>query len=110
MDYDGANQHALTHLGSISLSPRISPDGSRLAFSSLTKSGWEILMYSLDLNRLVTFPRFGGTNLSPAWSADGTKLASPSRARENAEIKPGNSSAATRNGWPRSKGRECPPR
>ena len=34
MDYDGANQHQITHLGSISLSPRISPDGSRLAFSS----------------------------------------------------------------------------
>src|SRR5205814_5337505 len=75
MDYDGANQHALTHLGSISLSPRISPDGSRLSFSSLTKAGWEILMYSLDLDRVVTFPKFGGTNLSPAWSADGTKLA-----------------------------------
>src|SRR5213596_2594371 len=65
MDYDGANQHALTHLGSISLSPRVSADGSRVAFSSLTKSGWEILMYSLELDRLVTFPRFGGTNLSP---------------------------------------------
>jgi TolB protein len=74
MDYDGANQHAVTHLGSISLSPRVSPDGSRIAFSSLTKGGWEILMYSLDLNRLVTFPHFGGTNLSPAWSPDGTKL------------------------------------
>jgi len=75
MDYDGSNQHQITHLGTISLSPRISPDGSRLAFSSLTKSGWEIMMYSLDLNRTVSFQRFGGTNLSPAWSADGTKLA-----------------------------------
>jgi TolB protein len=74
MDYDGANQHAVTHLNSISLSPRISPDGSRIAFGSLVKGGWEILMYSLDLNRLVSFPRFGGTNLSPAWSPDGTKL------------------------------------
>src|SRR5579863_376456 len=27
MDYDGANPHAVTHLGTISLSPRISPDG-----------------------------------------------------------------------------------
>src|SRR5580698_4116413 len=26
MDYDGANQHAITHLGTISISPRISPD------------------------------------------------------------------------------------
>jgi len=75
MDYDGANQHALTHLGSISLSPRISPDGSRLAFSSVVKSGWEIMMYSFDLNRMVSFPHFGGMNLSPSWSADGSKLA-----------------------------------
>jgi len=68
MDYDGANQQQLTHLGSISLSPRISPDGSRLAFSSINKGGWEIMMYSFDLNRMVAFPRFGGMNLSPSWS------------------------------------------
>ncbi len=73
MDYDGYNQRQLTHLGSISLSPRISPDGSRLAFSSLTKTGWDIMMYSIDLNRLVSFPHFGGTNLSPAWSPDGMR-------------------------------------
>jgi TolB protein len=75
MDYDGANQHQLTHLGSISLSPRISPDGSRLAFSSLTKSGWDILMFSTDLDRAVSFPRFGGGNFSPSWSPDGARLA-----------------------------------
>src|ERR1700757_101961 len=75
MDYDGSNQKQVTHLGSTSLSPRISPDGSRLAFSSLTKGGWDILMFSIDLNRTVSFPRFGGTNLSPAWSPDGAKLA-----------------------------------
>jgi len=84
MDYDGSNQRQLTHLDSIALSPRISPDGSRLAFSSLTKNGWDIMMYSLDLNRMVSFPRFGGTNLSPAWSGDGLKLGfSSSRAGES---------------------------
>ena len=86
MDYDGANQRQITHLGSISLSPRISPDGSRLAFSSLTKSGWDILMYSMDLNRLVSFPKYGGTNLSPAWSPDGTKLAFSSSRSGDPEI------------------------
>ena len=86
MDYDGANQHAVTHLGSISLSPRVSPDGSRIAFSSMTKAGWEILMYSLDLDRLVSFPRFGGTNLSPAWSPDGTRIAFSSSRSGDPEI------------------------
>ena len=75
MDYDGSNQHQLTHLGTISLSPRISPDGSRLAFSSLNKSGWDIMMYSTELGRTVSFPRFGATNLSPTWSPDGTRIA-----------------------------------
>jgi len=86
MDYDGNNQHQITHLNSISLSPRISPDGSRLAFSSMTKSGWEILMFSMDLDRLVSFPRFGGTNLSPAWAPDGAKLAFSSSRAGDPEI------------------------
>jgi TolB protein len=81
MDYDGANQRQITNIGTIALSPRISPDNSRLAFSAMGKNGWEIMMYSLELGRMVTFPRFGGTNLSPAWNPDGTRLAfSSSRA------------------------------
>lgn len=77
MDYDGANQHAVTHLGSISISPRISPDNSRIAFASLGGDGWAIRMFSLDLNRLVSFPggSAGGSNQSPAWSADGLQIA-----------------------------------
>jgi TolB protein len=86
MDYDGSNQRQLSHQNSISLSPRISPDGSRLAFSSLTKSGWDILMYSTELNRLVSFPHFGGTNLAPAWSPDGSKLALSSSRGGHSEI------------------------
>lgn len=75
MDYDGMNERQLTHLGTISLSPRVSPDNSRVAFSSLGKTGWSIRMYSLDLGRIVAFPSWGGTTVSPAWSSDGTKLA-----------------------------------
>jgi len=86
MDYDGNNQRQITHLGTISLSPRISPDGSRLAFSSLTKSGWEIQMYSLDLNRMVAFPHFGAMSQTPAWSPDGSKLAFSSSRSGDSEL------------------------
>jgi TolB protein len=84
MDYDGQNAHAVTHLGTISLSPRVSPDNSRVAFSSFGRNGWAIQMYSLTLNRLVRFASPGGTTLSPAWSSDGAKLAfSSSRTGDN---------------------------
>ena len=86
MDYDGMNQHQLTHLGTVSLSPRVSPDGSRVAFSSLGKNGWSIRMYSNDLGRMVAFPAWGGTTLSPAWSSDGSKLAFSSARTGDPEI------------------------
>ena len=88
MDYDGENQHAVTHLGTISISPRISPDNSRLAFASLGRAGWEIRMYSFELNRYVAFPAgiAGGSNQSPAWSGDGSKLAFSSARSGNPEI------------------------
>ncbi len=74
MDYDGQNQKAVTHLNSIALSPRISPDSSRIAFSWVS-GNWEIGMYSLELGRQVSYPRFGGMNSTPAWASDGSKLA-----------------------------------
>src|SRR5882724_3711055 len=87
MDYDGANQRAITKLGSISLSPRISPDNSRIAFSSVTSAGgWQVQMYSLELGRTVSFPRFGGTNVSPAWAPDGNRIAFSSSQSGDPEI------------------------
>ena len=86
MDYDGANQHAITHLGAISLSPRISPDNSRIAFSSLGRDGFQIKMYSLLLGRMVNFASSGGTTYSPAWSPDGKDLAFSSSRSGDPEI------------------------
>ena len=86
MDYDGQNQHQVTHLESISLSPRVSPDGSRVAFTSYKYNNPDILMYSVELGRLVSFPRFKGTNISPAWSSDGGKLAFSSSMPGDPEI------------------------
>jgi TolB protein len=86
MDYDGMNERQLTHLGTISLSPRVSPDNSKVAFSSLGKTGWSIRMYSIDLGRMVSFPEWGDTTLSPAWSSDGGRLAYSSARTGDPEI------------------------
>jgi TolB protein len=80
MDYDGAEQHQLTHLRTISLTPRWSPDAMRIAFTCFVPSyrgvtSAQICIYSMADNHLIAFPRFPGTNSSPAWSPDGSKIA-----------------------------------
>ncbi|MGB6075346.1 MAG: hypothetical protein WBG29_06900 [Candidatus Acidiferrales bacterium] len=79
MDYDGANQQQLTHLGTISLTPRWSPDDSHIAFTCFEPFrrvvSAQICMYSMLTNHVQSFPRFPGTNSSPAWSPDGNQLA-----------------------------------
>jgi TolB protein len=75
MDYDGANPQQITHLGTDVMSPRISPDNSRLAFASLGKYGFQIRMYSLLLSRYVNFPSGAGSAASPAWAPNGKEIA-----------------------------------
>src|SRR6267378_453870 len=80
MDYDGENQHQLTQLHSIALTPRWSPDASRIAFTCYAQPGSssvltaQICVQSMLTNHLISWPRFRGTNSSPAWSPDGSQL------------------------------------
>jgi len=79
MDYDGANQHQITHMRSTSLTPRWSPDATKIAFTCFVPfrgvTSAQICIYSTASNRLIAFPRFRGTNAEPAWSPDGTQIA-----------------------------------
>ena len=79
MDYDGANQHQLTHLKSTALTPRWSPDATRIAFTCFVPyrgiTSPQICIFSTSSDRMISFPRFRGTNSSPAWSPDGAQLA-----------------------------------
>ena len=97
MDYDGANAHPVTNLGTISISPRVSPDNSRIAFSSLGRDGFQLRVFSLLLNRMVAFPSSGGTNLSPAWSSSGQLAYSSSRSGDpEIYVSDGNGNGARR--------------
>ncbi len=90
MDYDGANQHRLTSLGTISLTPRWSPDASRIAFTCYASASGivspQICMYSMDTGKPIAFPRFKGTNSAPAWSPDGSQIMFSSSSQGNPEL------------------------
>lgn len=90
MDYDGANQHPLTSLRTISLMPRWSPDASRIAFTCYQPlngvTNAQICMYSMDAGKVISFPRFRGTNSAPAWSPDGTQIMFSSSMAGNPEL------------------------
>lgn len=90
MDYDGANQRRLTSLRSIALTPRWSPDGSRIAFTCYPTSGTllsaQICLYSMLTESLITWPRYRGTNSSPSWSPDGTQIMFMSSMYGNPEL------------------------
>jgi len=90
MDYDGSNQRQLTSLKSISLTPRWSPDASRIAFTCFAPSAGlttaQICMFSLDTGKLVSFPRFHGTNITPSWSPDGAQIIFSSSMQGNPEL------------------------
>jgi TolB protein len=90
MDYDGANQHPLTSLKSISLTPRWSPDASRIAFTCFAPANSivsaQICMYSLDSSRTVSFARYRGTNTTPTWSPDGSQVMFSSSMQGNPDL------------------------
>lgn len=74
-DSNGANQVKLTSLGAASHSPKWSPDGKQIAFSSLAPDGNRDI-YMIDssggsLHRITTDPLEEGR---PNWSRDGRSL------------------------------------
>ena len=55
MDYDGSNQTQLTHYNSISTFPCVSPDGSKVAFTTWYRGNPGIFVHSLETGRKLPF-------------------------------------------------------
>ena len=55
MDYDGTNQKQFTAYGSISTFPAVSPDGTKIAFTSYVRGNPDIFVHSLETGRKLPF-------------------------------------------------------
>lgn len=75
MDFDGANQKQLTSFRSISMMPGVSPDNTRLAFTSYTKGQPRIYVMSLETFRYLPFfnPE-ASMNATPSFTPDGRRI------------------------------------
>lgn len=85
-DYDGANARQITQHNSISIKPKISPNGNKIAYLSYKDSYPFLYVYDRTSGQSVRVSREVGVNLSPAWSPDGSKLAMTLSKDGNTEI------------------------
>jgi TolB protein len=87
MDYDGAGQKQITSYKSISTMPSVSPDGTRIAFTSWALGQPQILVHSLETLRRIPFlnPR-AGTNQNASYTPDSKHIAFSSSASGYSQI------------------------
>jgi TolB protein len=91
MDWDGGNQHQLTHLGGQLATPAISPDGSRLVVTFWPIGGGQpqprIDMINTDTGRTIPFyNQEASLNAAANFTPDGKRIFYSSTASGSAQI------------------------
>lgn len=86
MDIDGANPIALTKNGSLNLFPAVSPDGTRIAFTSYRHDNPDLYMLNLSKGTLARILAHPGLNTTPAFFPDGRRLVVTLTKDGNAEL------------------------
>ena len=64
----------ISFVGKINATPRFSPDGSELVFSSWVDKGFDLFRISSDSNKLVRLTQNFGSNEDPSYSPDGQHI------------------------------------
>jgi TolB protein len=72
---DGYNPQTVVTSNEPLLSPKWSPDGTRIAYVSLENKKPVVYIQSLATGRRQVLANFRGSNSAPAWAPDGRKLA-----------------------------------
>jgi TolB protein len=75
MDPDGKNQKQITHFNSTSIEPSVSPDGTKIAFTSYKNVTPGIFVFSVDPVRDLRFyNQRASVNSSPSFTPDGNQI------------------------------------
>ncbi len=75
MDPDGSNQKQLTFYKSLCITPAVSPDGTRLAFTSYARGNPAIFVHSLETgHRLPFLSPVSSLVSTPAFTPDGKQM------------------------------------
>lgn len=87
MDYDGANVEQLTNYKNICMTPAVSPDGLKLAFTTFVEGTPKIYVHSLETGRRLTFyNQEASLNTTPAFTPDGQSIIYASSITGRAQI------------------------
>ncbi|HJZ99788.1 MAG TPA: hypothetical protein VKE70_24940 [Candidatus Solibacter sp.] len=75
MDPDGSNQKQITRYNSTTITPGVSPDGTKLAFTTYAKGNPDIVVFSLETGRQLPFysPK-ASLNATPSFTPDGKHI------------------------------------
>jgi TolB protein len=75
MDYDGSNQKPFTGYNSISTFPCVSPDGSKVAFTTYYQGIPKIFVHSTETGRKLVYYNQSGASSAPSdFTPDGSRL------------------------------------
>ncbi len=74
MDYDGNNHEYLTNGKDIVITPRVSPDGKKIAYLSFSNKKPTVFLLDLDTKKEKTLGNFSGMSFAPRFSPDNKKI------------------------------------
>lgn len=108
-DYDGRNVRQITKFNSVTIKPKVSPDGRKVAYLSYKERYPFLYVLDVSTGNTITLSRNVGLNAAPAWSPDGRTLALVLSKDGNTEIYLKNADGSGERRLTRSKGSDTSP-
>ena len=85
-DYDGYNPQQLTYEKSLALSPKWSPDGEKISYTSYKSGNPDLWLVALESGKTHKISSYKGINSAASWSPDNKYIALTLTKDGNAEI------------------------